>query len=515
MQIKQIKNNSVFLLLILSISFSTAQGGWKKKYYLQNSSVSVCRNVIEAPNGNLIMVGLTYDTLNNNSSNRLTLIGTDAIGNMLWRKDYGSQNFEYLDNVVAPKAAIVFDNNFFYHTLGVRDSNNKQVGVLIKFKYNGDTLFQKIYRDPTEDVVPQGITKSVDNGFLLTGFFQNSNTSTCLLIKTDINGNELWRKKINKVAPNVQDGKSIIQDSATKKIIIVGYQYIGPNSDAYSNILILDSLGNKLMQTTFNNAGGGGFVYVTQLKDKNFLTCGGLNANNDAGIWPRCKSLAVKFDINGNMIWNKTYDTLSLFTGISFLHELQNSDIIMGGQLDTMVNYNQPDIVKLRVFRIDKNGNLKWKKYVGSAYTNESTEYFRSMNPTADGGYILAAECHNASNPRPYDIVKIDSTGCDTSEVWCKSVALGIESFYNKTGYSFEMFPIPAKDFVSIKINAPTDKKFKIKINDVTGKELDVFQLEQGDGFDLSISSYKAGVYFANIIYEEKIVETKKLVVIR
>ncbi|WP_317899299.1 hypothetical protein [Aurantibacillus circumpalustris] len=237
---------------------------------MQNSLVSVCRNVIEAPNGNFIMIGLTYDSLN--YFNYLSIVGTDPQGNMLWRKDYGNANFEYLDNILAARGAVCTDNNAFYHAVCVREGS-QYVSALLKFNYSGDTLWQKIYREPSWDLYVQGISKSVDGGFLMTGFFQNSVSSQCLLIKTDINGNELWRKKISKAVPNVMDGNSIVQDSSSKKIIIVGYQYIGNASSwsTYSNVLILDSLGNTILQTTFNNAGGGGgFLSLCSLETRIF-----------------------------------------------------------------------------------------------------------------------------------------------------------------------------------------------------------------------------------------------------
>jgi hypothetical protein len=112
-----------------------AQGGWKKRYYLQNSLSSICRNVIETPNGNFIMIGLTYDP---GGFNYLTLVGTDPQGNTLWRKDYGSIKFEYLDNILAPNGAIVRDQNCFYHTLGVRVE--KPMNLTIPDRFNLTTL---------------------------------------------------------------------------------------------------------------------------------------------------------------------------------------------------------------------------------------------------------------------------------------------------------------------------------------------------------------------------------------
>jgi DNA modification methylase len=516
----------IFLLyIVLSATASlNAQGGFKRTYYLQNSLASVCRYALEAPNGNLIMIGLTYDTLNDNShtggSNRLTILGSDPSGNQLWRKDYGNYKFEYLDNGVA-LAEVVKDNTGFYYALGVRDSNNKYIGVFLKFNYNGDTIWQKIYRDPDplEDVAPQGLTKSVDGGFLITGFFQNSSSNSyrkCMLIKADINGNELWRKKIGKVVPNTQDGRSVVQDTATKKIFVVGYQYIGNASswDSYSNILVLDSLGNKLLQTTFNNADGKAFSKIIQLKDKNFLTSGGYNANNNFGPYARLKNMAVKFDINGSVIWSKTYDTLSPLSIMSSLYEASNGNIYMGGQLDTLINYDGVGVVKLRVYKIKPNGDLIWKRYIGSSHSNSTGEYMKSMSPTQDGGFIVASWRCFEQAPRPYGIVKIDSTACDTLDFYCKvAFEVNVNSIAAINDLSLDVFPNPANSVLNIHFTVSSDKNFEIKIRDVSGREVDKKALKQDQDLQIRTEEYKAGVYFIEILYNQKLIESKKLIV--
>lgn len=497
-----------------------AQGGWKKKYHLQNSLNSICTNVFEAQNGNLIMLGFTYSSQNASGSNKLSVVGIDYLGNMLWRKDYGTKKLEYLHNIFAPNGAVLKDGSFFYHTLCARDSNNAQIGVLIKFNYNGDTLWQKFFREMSpKDLIPQAITKSVDGGLLITGASQEPNGQACFVIKTDLNGNELWRKRINKSTPNVQDGTSIVQDSTTKKIVIVGYQYIGSSTyqETYSNVLILDSLGTKTLQTTFNNGDGGGAASVIRLRDGNFLTSCNLNANNDIGALTRYVGRALKFNIQGNVLWSKTYDTLSAFGGIGFFSELKNGDIMMVGALDTLINYGLSGPVKIRLYKTDKDGNLKWKKYIGSAYTYTSSEYVRCINPTQDGGFVLTAWMLNAPSTfsPPYNIIKIDSTGCDTSEAWCQSVALGINDFNRKTGWEFELFPNPAKEFVNIKIDAPEEKNFQIQINDVTGKEVKTVTLNAGTNLQINTSEYNGGVYFISVYYEGRSIENKRLLIVR
>lgn len=123
----------------------SSQGGFKKKYYLAGSLTSVCRDVVEAPNGNLIMVGLSSDTLNGQSFNGLTIVGTDPQGTLLWQEKFGGPKFQYLDNILQIKGAVLKDANCFYHALVAIDSVGQYVSTLLKFNYSGDILWQKRY----------------------------------------------------------------------------------------------------------------------------------------------------------------------------------------------------------------------------------------------------------------------------------------------------------------------------------------------------------------------------------
>jgi hypothetical protein len=397
---KNIKGHKLNLLIYVQLLTSlpaNSQGGFKKKYYPSPNITSTCRDVIEIPNGNFIMIGLVYDTLNGVGFNRLSLLGTDAQGNLLWRKNYGNKKFQYLDNLFFAKV-LFKDGNKLLYTSVVSDSNGISLSVLIKFNYAGDTLWQKRYYSNLSNInlYFQSATKTVDGGLLMAGIYEDFNVGvnqrTILLLKTDINGNELWRKQL--ISPNtsssVWSANRAIQDSASKKIIVVGHQTIGNTTQ--SLIMATDSLGNKLWQTTFNNPQGSGFMDVIQTKDKNFITGGALNMNNNIGNLRRYKNLVVKFDINGSSLWSKTYDTLSAFAGITFINELPNEDLIIGGTLDTLSNYyNLLPTIKMRLYKTDKNGNLKWKKYIGSANTFTTSENCRSMNPTQDGGFIIGS----------------------------------------------------------------------------------------------------------------------------
>ncbi|WP_317899300.1 T9SS type A sorting domain-containing protein [Aurantibacillus circumpalustris] len=244
-----------------------------------------------------------------------------------------------------------------------------------------------------------------------------------------------------------------------------------------------------------------------QLRDKNFLTCGSWVISY-SGNQPRNKGLLVKFDISGNIIWSKKYDPVSFYNGIGYLYELPDGDIMMTGKADT--NYYN---VKPQILRTDKNGNVKWQKHTGH-FENE-VEGFYSMHPTADKGFVFASAVPLMSSLKPYGIIKIDSTGCDTVEQWCKSIALGIGNFTKLSGFNVELFPNPASGFVNLKVDAPQSEGFVIKLNDVSGRLLVELALETNNTLEINTSGYKAGVYFVSIFYEGRMVEMKRLVVVR
>ena len=163
-----------FLAFYFCGSNFLAQTGFKKTYYLQNSLSSTSCDIIEIPNGELVMIGLTNGTLNGSISSRLTAVGTDASGNQLWRKSYGNSKFGYLYNPLISRGGIS-DNSGIYYSCSVRDSLNAYYSVLVKFNFSGDTLWQRTYKDSMYDLFSQSVCKTTDGGLLLCGYLQKNN----------------------------------------------------------------------------------------------------------------------------------------------------------------------------------------------------------------------------------------------------------------------------------------------------------------------------------------------------
>ena len=172
-----------------------SQGGFRSRIYLPGAPNHQAKAIFETSPGNYFAAGFAWDTAGSPQTvNRLTVMGLDNSGSLLWYKQYGSMKFFYKNNIFVSRSYYKLGNHIYYVGC-VQDTTNKQIGVLVKFDLNGDTLWQRVFRDPDpqEDVIPQMVTASVDGGFLMTGFFQHwgNHTQQGLLIKTDADGHEL------------------------------------------------------------------------------------------------------------------------------------------------------------------------------------------------------------------------------------------------------------------------------------------------------------------------------------
>lgn len=496
--------------------FILGQGGFKSKPMTPPGINSYSKFIFETSPGNYLAGGLISDTLNNSGVNSIVISGLNSIGQVLWTKKYRNGKLQYVYNPFINRS-FYKQNNFLYHACSVLDSNGKYNGALLKFNLSGDTLWQKIYRDTAFGIIPQMVTGSVDGGFLITGYFIVGNP--CLLIKTDANGNELWRKKITKVTPSVLDGKAIIQDSASKKIVIVGNQYTGMASSPvlHDNVLILDSLGNKLFHNYYTNVGGA-LRDLIQTKDKKFVAVGYQYYPSTLGGNNLVKSFAVKFDIDSPAvpIWKiDGYDKLGLDNAFSCLKELGNGDILISGAIDTVYGtLNTPNNIQENILNrfttVTPNGTVKrsyYYDYKTNLPTESNSQGISSFELCNDGGWVASIGLYN-TEPNPFFFVKYDSTGCDSSAAYCATLNLVGINEMKKGDMNLKFFPNPVKDFLSFE--TPYKEEMELCFTDVSGREVKRLRMAQNTKIDLR--DLENGMYLITISCRKEIINKTKII---
>ena len=516
----------VFFMVLWVATIKSQTTGIQKRIYLPKSNNAYSRDVVETIPGNFVLIGQSFDTIGNQIENRLTLAGVDNNGNLTWRKSYGGNKFVYTA-LIGSSRYILKHQGFLYAAMPVNDSTGKTPGVLIKFNFNGDTLWQKKYyqTNPSAQAFFTSVCPSVDNGFLVTGAIQTNTpgfnghpTVGLYLLKTDLNGTKLWDKVLYKSnLDQTQGGFDVLQDSLSKKIIIVGNQE--NSSGGSANVMILDSIGNLLIQKGSGlDFFGNGLVNIIKLKDGNFLASGGVDypfVNLD----PTSRSFLVKFDTSANIIFKMEYDTISYDNGMSRIAELPDGTIITGGYLEVVHKYFNGLNNLLRIMKLDKNGNLLWKKYFDNYTDGGNTDALLGMCLTSNSEIAFTSFCL-CPEPAPITFMfyRTDTSYCDLNAVGCYSyTTTGLRNIHSaSTGNEFSLYPNPATEISILRtMENYSYKNFDIEIRDILGRLIFSDAKIRTKEYRIDCGNYPAGIYQVVIFKDENFISKQKLIVVR
>jgi hypothetical protein len=504
--------------------YDIQSGSIKKKYILKDANAAFSQGLSETMANNYVLIGQTIDTIGINLHYRLTLTGIDNNYNQLWKKSFGNNKFVYFKEYFA-SIPLIKKGNFLYSTLFAFDSLNKQPGIFIKFNYSGDTVWQKKYYVQNHEVFLTNLCTSTDNGFFLVGAIQNTTPGYnghpivgSYLIKTNANGDTIWTKKIYMPSlDNTQISYAVLQDSITKRIILTGFQ--SNTSGSYSNLLLLDSLGNKIIQSPCDNTRGSALIDVIKLKDGNYLASGSIRHDETKiNNIPTTASFLLKFNINGTILFKKEYDSLVVNNVISKVLEDEDGCIYTGGALTTMQQYNVGANDVSRIMKVDKNGNMLWKEYYDN-YTgvgnNSNQDGLSDMKFTQDKKIIFTNYFIAGNTPKPlnYIFFKIDTTYCDINAFDCSSFVGLKENSYSKD--RFTLFPNPATNNCQLDFSQIQQyNSVSIEVKNIFGQVI-YKTFTNTLPFNLNTSEYSNGLYFVGIKHKGIQLAEQKLIIVK
>ena len=205
--------------------------------------------------------------------------------------------------------------------------------------------FYRNYSD-VHDVHLFSAHEGLDNGFLTAGSSVSSIGGNYLIIKTDSNGIEQWRRIGNLFnqldSDNVANGIIQCED---KSIVSCGTisQFLGGAGSDYQNFLVkLDSSGNRIWEKSFGNDTVFETLWdICSLANNQFL-CAGVSFTTQSNL------TITKFDSSGVAIWNDVFSVAPYFANKSYISHCLNSDLL----IITALSSNGSVIT-----RIDSSGN--------------------------------------------------------------------------------------------------------------------------------------------------------------
>ena len=276
---------------------------------------------------------------------------------------------------------------------------------------NGDLLWKNYIHGGIWDL-GASVAPLDDGGYMVFGIFDGIEWGGCCytknagardIIKLNNQGIEQWRREINYIEENntflhwsglTDIGNSLIQTSQGDLVVIA------PGLDHYTNILMLDTLGNVIWTKNFSGVGGDGLYSwsghneILETETGDLAVIGGSYVN----------FLLLDY-ATGDILEQKEYDGLRYAKAIIS----DDDNYVMIGMLNDPESFsNRP----LYLQKVSSEGDVIWRK----TWENDSTKLTRGHDliSTSDNGYLLFCN----SDPPPYaTLIKTDSEG---NEEWRK-----------------------------------------------------------------------------------------------
>ncbi|MCA6435465.1 MAG: hypothetical protein IM592_03225, partial [Bacteroidetes bacterium] len=453
-----LKSKTILIIISLVVFKLSGQGGFRKRINLPGSNGSYAMASYETSPGNYLIISKTQKNQGNNLILTLDLTKYNSITNSYTTLQLGDtncnfsgySNFLHIRNISKRIDNAIYLANF----IKSNSQNSYTEGLFLKLNLNGDTVWKKKYTSINEHVFLFQSNKCLDGGFLLCGCVWNVglDISQLLLIKTDANGNELWRKKYNNPSPNYAEGRDVIEDSATKNILLTGMRFKGfSNGSQISErfVTMFDSLGNIKYDLPNSYMMSNPSWGITKDKNNNYYIHGFKNKNYIAPYFTS-QAYITKFKVVGNslqILFDNEYGkelTDNIFTSLSVD---EDNNLHAFGTLDTNILNNILGNVMIQKYKLNSNGLVLKTKTYNYQFNNYWLHGINSWGAslTSDGGIIasVARIMNNANNYAPVFFVKYDSTGCDTSAFYCATVDIK-ENYYQAADVS--IYPQPANN---------------------------------------------------------------------
>ena len=425
------------LSIVLILSVTALLSGCTK---VVSTNPDGAYSVQQTKDGGFILCGLKTD----NNIYKVFLIKTDISGKKIWERTFNGLGF----GCWAFSVQQTMDDG--YILAGTTETSNASLdGYFIKTNSEGNAEWSKVLGSAGDDGI-QSIRQTKDEGYIFTGFSrpQGAGSDKIWLVKTDVNGNVLWEKRLGSSIP---ESSQVVLQTKDGGCIITGY------IDSYNgmgNALLIktDANGNILWSKDF---GGQSFdaAYSSDLTDDGGYIIAGPTWSYGAGkadVW------LIKTDAYGNTQWNKTFGS----TGSEIAYSVQQTSdegyILAGVSYSYGVNYGDVLLIKTNT-----NGNEQWYK----TYRGTGEGAAMSLDQARDGGYIIAGYTSSSvAGDNEVLLIKIDANG---NKVWEETfggtnneeiISMDPTSGYILAGFTYS-FGAGSNDFWLIKTavegNAP------------------------------------------------------------
>lgn len=329
------------------------------------------------------------------------------------------------------------------------------------------------------------------------------------VIKLNASGNIIWQKTYGGI---YADELRSIEPTKDGGYIIGGYSNSPKSGNKTDDnfgegdywILKLDTAGEILWQKTIGGDQDDNLFVLTQTLDGGFIAGGSSNSgamnSKTKGNGKGTDFWILKFDENGAIIWQETYDygKLDVLTSIventdgTFLiggyaqSEAQNSAALESGSIGKLPKAGDKEGINDYIaLKINPNGEELWTQTVGS----RGDEVLRKLIETRDGGYLLAGTSNGGASRD-----KNSSQG--GNDFWV--VKLKDKSKKEKEKLLLEIIPNPAISYTNAIVNYDYDYG-TATIFDLNGRSLKSIAIKGEHTIPIELTNIPQGLYIIKV----------------
>ncbi len=301
------------------------------------------------------------------------IIKTDADGKILWDRTIGSASDEDKANSVQQTS----DGG--YIIAGVTKAAGFGAGSdtdawIIKTDLAGNELWKKTYQGD-KDAEAKSVQQTGEGGYIIAGIYSyGQDISSAFIIKTDPNGTQQWSRTFGE-----ESEANSVRQTRDGGYIVAGYMRQTPDSGSNTDasLLKIAANGNKQWGKEFGGKKDDVLNSVRQTRDGGYILAGNTRSYDALGS----DAWLFKTDPNGNELWRKTFGGTG-DDSASSVQQTGDGGFILAGSTD-LYNTGKTDAWLIKT---DANGSRQWIKTFGG---QESDRLF-SVEQTAEGDYILA-----------------------------------------------------------------------------------------------------------------------------
>jgi len=440
------------------------------------------------------------------SSSDIYLLKVDKLGAYQWQHTYGGTEIEG-----ACQIKFTHDGNIVMagHTSSYLTSSYDF--YLVKANLNGDPIWTKHYGTNEWDFA-NSMDTCADGGFILAGkTYETGNAySDILIVKTDANGDELWRKKIG---GNKDDVANSIKTLSDGYIFCGSTESIGAGKkDIY--VVKIDLNGNIIWERTLGGLEEDISNSILITSDNRIVCAGGVKSY---GFPMNYNSYLMKLNLDGSDFWGLPGNFSSSavnFEIIDIVESLTNQ-IVSVSDFDS----NGLSNGEFGLFINDSNGYLDTSSTFGGSFKERANSIIRCF----DKGYAMigTTESFGLGLSNIY-FVKTDTVGTSNSPL---SISVDLKENTQFLETENQLYPNPFSNSTTIIIDLPfslvAGKQFQLGVFDQLGNELSnqvsFTSKEYNTGSALTIQnlSLTNGMYYYHIMINSKTLAQGKFTIIK